>query len=568
MKQRAVVYTRVSSNKEEQKSSLITQEEFYTDYCERKGFDLVRLYADEGLTGTNVRREAFRKMLYDAGLDYKRNDNGYDTFDKSKRTSLFDILITKDVSRFARSSVHGMMIIKLLKDKGVDVIFENSGMSTRDESWQMNIGILFNIAENESANMSKRIKFAKRHNVTKGKYSPARTPYGYIRNEKNEIVIDSESAEIVKYIYKRYIEVGSNIITNELNEKGIVTKTGSRFSPDKISRIVSNSIYYGTATVNKTNKRNVTDTQREKNEETEFITIPNVVEPIISEEQWREANKVRISRINKRSKRGRKPAKNDVFFGKLICSNCGSRFVRHTGENEKITYICQSRRKGGDCKVRSIAITVLNRYMREINPAYMTSTMGDSIYYNQLMKNLEKQKVELNETQKAIQNQIEKLNEEIEGIIDQYVTLDKMDKFRQRLIDRSNSKENEIVELERKLSDINIGSIERIQQKVMEKKEMIETIFSNQNFTPDEKLSLLKKVEVSDYELKFHFSLPSYEEEVAEFNELFSMSAIQSDIPHNPFSTETVRRDHKAAREHWEALDEEARENEETYLNQ
>ncbi|MFP3357575.1 recombinase family protein [Planococcus sp. SIMBA_143] len=566
MGQKAVVYTRVSSNKEEQKSSLITQEEFYTEYCERKGFELIKLYADEGLTGTNVRRESFREMLYDAGLDYTRNDNGYDTFDKSKRVPKFDILITKDVSRFARSSVHGMMVIKLLKDKGVDVIFENSGMSTRDENWQMNIGILFNIAENESANMSKRIKFAKRHNVTKGKYAPARTPYGYIRNEQNEIVIDPESAEIVKYIYKRYMQVGSSIITNELNEKGITTKTGSRFSPDKVTRIISNTIYYGTATVNKTNKRNVTDTQREKNIESEFITIPNVVEPIISEEEWKEANKVRISRINKRSKRGRKPAKNDVFFGKLICSNCGSRFVRHTGENEKITYICQSRRKGGDCQVRSIAITVLNRFMREINPAYMTSTMGDTIYYNKLMKNLEKQKVELSETQKVVKNQIEKLNEEIEGIIDQYMILDNKDKFKQRLIDRSNSKEKEIEGLERKLSEINIASIERIQQNVMDKKEMIETIFSNKNFTPDEKLSLLKKVEVSDYELVFHFSLPSYEEEVAEFNELFLMNTIASDVPHNPFSTETVRRNHKAAREHWQVIDDEARENEEAQI--
>lgn len=565
MKQVSVVYTRVSTDKTIQKTSLLTQREYYTDYCERKGYELYKIYADEGLTGTNARREAFREMLFQAGLDYTRNDNGYDWFSKSNRKPEFNIIICKDVSRFSRGSVQGQMIIKLLKDMGVNTVFENSGMSTFDDNWQMNIGILFNIAENESASMSKRIKFAKRHKREKKVYAPSRVPFGYMRNDKNEIVVHPEQSEIVKYIFTRYLEVGSNIITNELNEKGILSQTGVRFTPDKITRMISNTIYYGEATVNRTNKNSVTDTRREKNDKTEYISIPNVVDPLISKEEWQEANEVRISRINKTSKRGRKTAKNDVYFGKLICSSCGSRYVRHIGEKEKISYMCQSRRKGGKCKSRSIAINVLNKFMRQTELAHMTNSMGDSAYYTELNKRLENEKLHLNNTQLSIQTKIENLNKEIDNIVDQYMTMDDSDKFKQRLINRSNTKEDEIAELEKLLAEINISSIERIQQKVESKKEMIETISNNKNFTQEEKLQLLNKVDVGDYALTFHFSMPSYEEEVREFNELFTMNPIDSDIPYTPFAKETFRRDHKASREYWHEQDEESRESEAFY---
>lgn len=558
MKQKAVVYTRVSTDKTIQKTSLITQEEYYTEYCERKGYELVKVYADEGLSGTNARRESFINILYDAGLDYKRSENSFDSFEKSTRKPKYDVLICKDVSRFSRGSIQGQTIIKHLKDKGVNTVFENSGMSTFDDNYEFNIGILFQIAQNESVSMSKRIKFSKKHSMSKGIYKPARVPFGYVRNDNNEIVIHDEQAEIVRYVFERYLEVGSSILTNELNEKEILSQQGRSFTPDKITRIISNSAYYGEATVNRTNKQNVTDTRRGKNEKSEFIKIPNAIDPIVSKELWIEANIIRESRVNKTSKRGRKPAKNDKYFAKLKCSNCGSRLVRHTGEKDKISYICQKRRKGGKCDSRSIAINIIDRFMKDVELSYMANTMSDSIYYKQLITQLEKQKLQLNETQKAIQHQIDNLNIEIDDFIDKYMVLKDGDKFKQRLIDRSNAKENEIVDLEKKLSDINIIAIDRIMKKIADKKMMIETIFKNKNFIPEEKIDLLKKVEVGNHDLVFHFSIPSYEEEVEEYNELFSMSPISLNTPFSPFSTEVFRRQHKAAREFWESVEEES----------
>ncbi|PSL41151.1 DNA invertase Pin-like site-specific DNA recombinase [Planomicrobium soli] len=565
MNKKAAIYTRVSTKKYSQSKSMIVQEEHYIDYCERAGYELVGLYAEKGLTGTNARRPEFIRMLHDAGLDYvKGNDQGKDRFILSKRRPKFNYIVVKDPSRFSRSASIGLDVIEDLRTKGVYVVFENSGYSSDSSNWHFNMSMLFTVAQNESHNMSRRIMFSKRHMANKGEYKPARPALGYVRNKNNEIVIEPDHAEIVKYIFNRYLEVGSSIIAKELNEKGLTSQTGVRFSPDKINRIIINPVYYGSPVVNRTKKYSVTDVKREKNDKADFITIPNAVEPIVSEELWRETNMIRESRINKSSKRGRKTAKNDVFYSKLICS-CGSRMVRHTGEKEKITYICQSRRKAGSCNTRSIAITVLNRFMRQIDLSFMTNTLGDSIYYKKLIEKLENQKLLLNKTQQIIRKEIEKLNLEIEDIIDKYMVLEDSDKFKQRLKDRANTKEEEIAELEKKLIEINIIAIEQVRQKVINKKEMIETIFRNKNFTQEEKLNLLKKVEVSNYELTFHFSLPSYEEEIEEYNELFSMAMIVSDIPHNPFSKETFRREHKAAREHWKALDEEYIVNEEYY---
>ncbi|RLQ92119.1 recombinase family protein [Planomicrobium sp. Y74] len=555
MQKKAVLYTRISTNKIEQKKSLVNQEERYTEYCKAMGYELTDIYADEGLTGTNARRVKFKEMLLDAGLTYTRNDMGYDYFTPDKKAiPKFSVIICKDVSRFSRGSIQGQMIVKLLKDKGVDIIFENSGMSTFDDNWEFNLGILFQIAQSESANMSKRIKFAKQHNARSGKYAPARLAFGYMRNEENEIVIDEEQAETVKYIYERYLDVGGSIISQELNEKGILSQTGKRWTDDKVTRVIHNRIYTGTAVVGKSFKKSVTDTQRSKTTSDKYIEIPNAVEPIISLGKYEGANLIREQRMNINKKLGRKPARNDIYNEKLYCS-CGSRFVRHTGNGGKITYICQNRRKRLGCMVRGISITNLNKRLAEVELKYLSNAMGDSFYYKELLNLLDKQKLQLANTKNDINKRIENLNEEIEKITDQYISLDESNKIKARLIKRVNDKENEINQFNKQLEKLNIESIEHIQIRVEEKKEMINLITTSKSLVAEDKLKLLHKVEIGDYDLNFHFAVPSFEEEVDLYNKLFPMNPISLTIPFKPFS-ESFRRDHKAAKEYWDLSNE------------
>ncbi|KAA0957688.1 hypothetical protein FQ085_06460 [Planococcus sp. ANT_H30] len=556
MKKKAVLYTRISTNKLEQQKSLVNQEERYTEYCKTMGYELAEIYADEGLTGTNVRRVKFKEMLLDAGLSYTRNDLGYDFFTPAKNTKpKFDVIVCKDVSRFMRGSVQGQMVVKLLKDKGVDIIFENSGMSTFDEGYEFNLGILFQIAQNESANMSKRIKFAKQHNASKGKYSPARIAYGYTRNENNEIVIHEEQAEIVKHIFERYKEAGGSLISQELNEKGVLSQTGKRWTNDKVTRVIHNRIYTGTAIVGKSYKKNVTDTQRSKNNIDQYIEIPNAVKPIVTIEQYEEANLTREKRINKNKKIGRKPARNDIYNEKLFCS-CGSRFIRHTGNGGKINYMCQKRRKRLGCGVRGISIQNLNRSLAEVELKYLSNAMGDSFYYKELLNLLAKQKLQLAQTKLDIQKQIDSLEEEIDKISDQFAFLNETDKMKARLVKKVDDRENQITELNQQFEKLNIESIEYILDKVEDKKSMIDFLSVSKSLIVEDKLKLLHRIEIGDYELSFQFAIPSFEEEVDLYNKLFPINPINLAIPFRPF-TESFRRDHKAAREHWETAYEE-----------
>lgn len=552
MKRRMALYTRVSTNKEEQKKSLANQEEIYTEYADRNGYELLLpIYAEEGKSGTNSRRPVFKKLLFDGGVDFQENPRGNDIFNESDRKPVYDVILVKDVSRWARNSTDGKSAVERLLAKGVHVIFENSGVSTMDSDWEMRITILFAIAQNESHNMSKRIKFSKQHNARKQIYAPSRVPFGYQRNELNEIVINDEQADVIKHIFQRYLIVGSHIISKELNEKNVQTQLKNKWTPDKITRIIRNTIYTGTAVVNRTTKINVTDTKRSKNTSSDYIEITNAVEPIISLEEWKEANRVKEERTNKNKRVGRKPAKNDIYSEKLYCAQCGSHFVRHIGFGDKINYICQNRRKGLGCKVRGISINNLNKNMENVELSLLVNSMGDAIYYKKLMDKLENQKAELNNIKKDIEQQVDTLDKEIDSIADQYLTLPD-GKMKERLIKKVNDKEVQMEELELHLSKLSIETIERTQRRVERKKETIEMLAKAKIPTLDDKLNLLNQILISDYELDFQFSLPSYEEEVSEYNQLFPMNPIETDVPFRPF-TNIFKRDHKEAREFWES---------------
>ena len=148
---RAVAYARVSTDTEDQLNSLETQKDFFDDYSLERGMELVKIYADEGITGTKLRnRKEFKKMLLDS-------ENGK-----------FDILLVKDVSRFARNTVDGLTSLRTLQENDVEVVFINNlGIVGNNEFL---ITIHFAMAQQESENTSKRVKFGKKQNMKKAKY--------------------------------------------------------------------------------------------------------------------------------------------------------------------------------------------------------------------------------------------------------------------------------------------------------------------------------------------------------------------------------------------------------------
>ena len=166
---RIAAYCPVSTAKEEQLDSLANQKEFFEAYARTNGYELVRVYADEGISGTQMRkREQFQALLRDAARHH------------------FDLVVVKDISRFARNTVDFLQSVRALKELGVNTRFLTANMDSLGES-EFVLTLFGALAQEESANLSRRVKFGKRLNAQKGRVP--RLLYGYHRVDNFQLAI-------------------------------------------------------------------------------------------------------------------------------------------------------------------------------------------------------------------------------------------------------------------------------------------------------------------------------------------------------------------------------------------
>lgn len=220
-------YARVSTDEDKQLDSLEHQTQFFSGFASAHGHHLVHVYADEGITGRQLKkRDAFNRMMKDSEL------------------GLFDILVVKDVSRFARNTVDLLTSIRQLKARGIEVLFVNNSQKVLGES-EFIITLLGAMAQEESANLSKRVKFGKNINSQKGRVPPR--IFGYDRIDNFTLQINEMEAEVVRTIFRLYVEdgYGCNRIAKKLEECGYTTKYGDKWNQRGVRRILQNSIYCG-----------------------------------------------------------------------------------------------------------------------------------------------------------------------------------------------------------------------------------------------------------------------------------------------------------------------------------
>ena len=225
---RVTAYCRVSTEKDEQLLSLKAQKEFFEEYADKMGYELVSLYADEGISGTKLKnRKQFNKMMQDA------------------ERGLFERVYVKDVSRLARNVVDFLQSIRKLKSLNIDCQFITANMSANDG--ELTLTILAAVAQEESSNLSKRVKFGKKKNAENGKVP--NLVYGYDKSIGNyfDLKINTYEAEVVQRIYSMYINegYGANKISQILNSEYIKTKRNCKWSQNAICRILTNEIYTG-----------------------------------------------------------------------------------------------------------------------------------------------------------------------------------------------------------------------------------------------------------------------------------------------------------------------------------
>lgn len=226
-------YCRVSTLSGEQLSSLENQKHFFEEYAKKQGYSLYKIYADRGISGKALKkRDEFIKML------------------KDSEQKLFDMLVVKDVSRFARNTVDFLMGIRKLKSHGIEIRFLSCNMDTLGES-EFALTMFAAIAQEESYNLSKKIIFGKKMSAKKGRTPPY--IYGYDKTDTYNLSINSNEAKVVKLIFKSYTteKNGLRKISSMLNEMQIPTKKGKLWTAKSIRRILSNPIYYGKLVNNK-----------------------------------------------------------------------------------------------------------------------------------------------------------------------------------------------------------------------------------------------------------------------------------------------------------------------------
>ena len=250
-------YCRVSTDKADQLNSLEAQKEFFSEYTQRTGDVLVKLYADEGISGTKIKnRKEFLRMMSDA------------------EKGMFDMVVVKDISRFARNTVDLLQNVRKLKALGIETQFLTANMTSMGNS-EFVLTIFGALAQEESANTSKRVKFGKKLNAEKGRVP--NIVYGYDKTigDYFNLEINREESKVVKQIYKWYTEEGYGAakISNMLNEKGYRTKRNCKWSQNAICRILTNEIYTGKIINGKEEISDFLTGQRREKDETEWLVV-------------------------------------------------------------------------------------------------------------------------------------------------------------------------------------------------------------------------------------------------------------------------------------------------------
>ena len=330
-------YCRVSTEKEAQIDSLEKQIEFFNEFTKKNGYELYKLYADEGISGKQIKhRKQFQQMMIDA---------------KAKK---FDKVVVKDVSRFARNTVDLLQSVRELKSYGVQVDFLNNGEVMEGGS-EFILTILGAMAQQESANMSKRVKFGKDITAKKGRVPNLVFGYDKIPDERYTLKINEEEAKIVKEILESYVYkgIGTTKIAWNLNDRGIRTKkTKSKWVQTSIVRMLKNPIYTGRVTNKKSEVTDfITGTRKELPEE-EWIVVERPEMRIISDELFNRAQELLEQRSNE-FKLNNKREKTEYVFSTLIyCKHCGYSFRRikrkYTADGpEYIRWVCSGRNSMG-----------------------------------------------------------------------------------------------------------------------------------------------------------------------------------------------------------------------------
>ena len=335
-------YCRVSTDKDDQANSFEAQQRYFTEYIDRQpDWELYRVYADEGITGTSTKKRVqFNRMISDA------------------RMGKFTLILTKEVSRFSRNILDTISYTRQLKALGVGVLFMNDGINTMEADAELRLSIMGSIAQEESRKTSSRVKWGQTRQMERGVVF-GRSMLGY-DVAGGCLTVNPEGAELVRLIFHKYgIEgKGTSVIARELRESGYLTYSGKpNWSCSHIVKILRNEKYVGDLVQKKTYTPDYLTHQKKYNHGAEEkICLTDHHEAIIDRVLW-DTVQSELSRRNRHGACGVGHGNRYVFSGKIKCGLCGASFAART-----------KYRKDASSYKRWVCFTAVNQGRRHVDP--------------------------------------------------------------------------------------------------------------------------------------------------------------------------------------------------------
>nr|WP_295684440.1 recombinase family protein [uncultured Lachnoclostridium sp.] len=403
-KKKVCAYCRVSTDSTRQHTSYVAQAEYYQQYIQsREDWEYAGIFADEAKTATKVKsRDEFLRMI------------------KECEKGNIDLIVTKSVTRFARNTVDSIETIRKLKAFGVAVYFEKENINTMSEQSEQMLTILSSIAQGESESISTNSRWGIQKRFQDGSYNIGCVAYGYTKDDKGELVIKEDEAEIVRRIFNEYLNgKGSYLIAKGLNSDNIPTiRNGEKWNDTVIKEILQNPIYEGELLMQKTyTTEGVPFTKKRNKGELPMYSIKENHLPIITHQQ---AERVREIYTYRRIQMGvddsGKYQNRYEFSSKIICKECGGTFRRqkiYIGKPyEKIQWCCITHIENSkQCQMKAVREDIIkNAYLTMWNK--LVSNYSEILY--PLLESLRNLRMS-----KEQEEQIFELNNKITELIEQ-----------------------------------------------------------------------------------------------------------------------------------------------------
>lgn len=452
-------YARVSTDKDDQLNSLENQKNYFEDMIkENKKWKLVCGYIDEGISGTQVnKRDSFLKMIEDATL------------------GKFDLILTKEISRFSRNTVDSIKYTEYLLKNGVIVYFLSDNLNTIQEDAEFRLTIMSSLAQDEVRKLSERVKFGVNRMIKDGKLIGGNLT-GYFKNN-GRYEINPKEAPIIEYLFTTYASgnIGLKKIGEELAKQGYLNSKGQPYSQTTLAKFLTNPRYKGYYTARLTEVEDYKTHKKKKvPKEKQVIYKDERIPALVSEELWEKANLLHEKRKKLPSRHilnAEEHIKRYKYSCKLYCKDCGAVFIRNGGSNRanNPVWACKTYKVNGVSKCASPNIK--ESYLDKIFIDLFSNFIKNKKQYIKLVLNEYRNIIEnysddldiedINSKVANIEKQKDKLLDlSIKGMIDDFEFKKRNDKFNvdlfnlQKQLDNHSQKTNEEEKLKKKLQNI------------------------------------------------------------------------------------------------------------------